>query len=189
MKSEGAAHGFQVEIHSQWSEAFGLPLDLLPNCAKIKHPDIQLRFHHIYKETKLFDDVSALTIDALLLEMFSSLRHTTVVKQRLTPEWVKKIDDLLHDHFDQPLSLQSIATELDLHWAHLSRDFPRYFHCTFGAYIRKIRVEKSLSMLRDPQLSLTNIALQCGFSDQSHYNRCFKEFIGVTPKAFRRITD
>ena len=188
LKPAGTTRGFQLEIHPQWSDAFNLNLDALPNCAKVLHPGVKLPFYNIYKEAKRFDDLSGLAIDALLLDLFSTLRGVVATANKATPGWVKKIDELLHDQFDQPLSLQAIAAELDLHWAHLSRDFPRYFHCTFGEYVRKIRIEKSLALLRHPQLSLTEIALLCGFADQSHFNRCFKEFSGITPKVFRRLS-
>lgn len=184
----GLTRGFQLEIQPQWSQSFELILNALPNCAKVTHPGIKLLFHNIYKEAKLPDDVSSLTIDALLLEMLTALRGIEGVTERARPGWVTKINELLHDQFDQPLSLQGIAAALDLHWAHLSREFPRYFHCTFGAYVRKIRLEKSLALLRNKNLSLTDIALRCGFADQSHFNRCFIEFCGVTPKTFRKIS-
>lgn len=188
VKPPGLARGFQMEIHPQWSHQLEVNLDLLPNCAKIHHPGLKLLFYQIYKEAKLPDDVSSLTVDALALEMFSTLRGVETASSSKRPGWVKKIDDLLHDRFDQPLSLQALALELNLHWVHLSREFPRYFHCNFGEYVRKIRLEKALSLMRNKNLSLTDIALRCGFADQSHFNRCFKEFARITPKAFRKIS-
>lgn len=188
VKPAGLTRGFQMEIHPQWSLPFELKLESLPNCSKITHPSIKLLFYNIYKEAKLPDDLSSLTIDALVMEMFSAMHGIEAFTANGTPRWVKKADELLHDRFDQPLSLQELSVELNLHWAHLSREFSRYFHCTFGTYVRKIRVEKSLALLRNKNLSLTDIALRCGFSDQSHFIRCFKEFTGITPKAFRKIS-
>ena len=188
VKPPGLTLGFQMEIHPQWSHSLEVNLDLLPNCAKINHPGLKLLFYRIYKEAKLPDDVSSLTTDALVLEMFSTMCGIETAARGKRPGWVKKISELLRDRFDQPLSLRSLALELNLHWAHLSREFPRYFHCNFGEYVRKIRLEKSLALMRNKGLSLTDIALQCGFADQSHFNRCFKEFSGVTPKNFRKIS-
>lgn len=188
LRPKGITHGFQVEIHSEWSQKFKLAWHALPPSKNVIHPGTKLLFHRIYKESKLTDDVSCLTIDALLLELFSAVRGFETVKGNTRPGWVKKLDDLLHDQFNQPLSLQTLAIELNLHWAHLSREFPRYFHCTFGEYVRKIRVEKSLALLRNKTLSLTDIAFQCGFADQSHFIRCFKEFTGTTPRTFRKIS-
>lgn len=188
VKPVGTTRGFQLEIAPEWSQQFALNLQTLPDSTKVLHPGIKLLFYNIYKESKLADDVSVLSIDALLLNMLTTMQGTTMRGEHRQPAWVKSIDELLRENFLQPPSLQTIATELNLHWAHLSREFPRYFHCNFGTYIRQIRIEKSLALLRNNQRSLTEIALQCGFADQSHFIRCFREFLGVTPKAFRKLS-
>lgn len=69
---------------------------------------------------------------------------------------------------------------------HLSRDFHKYFHCNLGEYLRELRVEKSLKLLNEYE-SLSEVALECGFSDQSHFIRCFKENIGVTPLKYKNL--
>ncbi|XHR92263.1 helix-turn-helix domain-containing protein [Mucilaginibacter sp. UC70_90] len=56
-----------------------------------------------------------------------------------------------------------------------------------GEYIRKLRVEKSFALLADGGLSLTDIAYACGFADQSHFLRCFKQFGGSNPSAYRKF--
>lgn len=188
VKPAGTTRGFQLEIAPEWSQQFELNSAALPDSAKVLHPGVKLLFYNIYKEAKLADDVSGLSIDASLLNMLTAMRGKARRAEKHQPAWVKAMDELLRENFMQPPSLQTLATELNLHWAHLSREFPRYFHCNFGAYIRQIRIEKSLALLRDKHLSLTDIALQCGFADQSHFIRCFREFLGVTPKAFRKLS-
>ncbi|HYE73016.1 MAG TPA: AraC family transcriptional regulator [Blastocatellia bacterium] len=188
IKPKGTTRGFQLEIDEQWSRKFELNLDALPGIARITQPIIRLPFYNIYKEAKLFDDASRITIDALLIEIFAALQGLSSSRATTMPAWVKRVDEILHDNFAHPPSLQELSQELNLHWAHLSREFPRYFHCNFGEYVRKIRVEKSLVLLRNKNLSLTEIALACGFADQSHFIRCFKAFCGITPKAFRKIS-
>jgi AraC-like DNA-binding protein len=184
-RAGGVSEAFQVELSRDWGRRLGVAESLWPASAKITNPHIKLLFHSIYKEVKQPDDTSRLTIDALLLQALEMLRGGAGGANR--PQWVATVDEMLRDNFDQPLSLQGLSAELKLHAAHLSRDFPRYFNCNFSQYLRKIRVEKSLGLLRNKKLSLTDIALTCGFADQSHFIRCFKEFNGVTPKAFRRL--
>ncbi|MFN0119974.1 MAG: AraC family transcriptional regulator [Blastocatellia bacterium] len=187
VKPAGITRGFQLEITPEWSRQFDVDPQTLPDSAMVLHPGVKLLFYNVYKEAKRGDDVSGLSIDALLLDMLASMGGAAARPGAARPVWVKTLDELLRENYAQPPSLQTVAAELDLHWAHLSREFPRYFQCTFGAYIRKIRVGKSLALLRDKNLSLTDIALQCGFADQSHDIRCFREFMGVTPKAFRKL--
>jgi len=56
-----------------------------------------------------------------------------------------------------------------------------------GEYIRKLRIEKSFALLADGGLSLTDIAFTCGFADQSHFLRCFKQFGCDSPSAYRKL--
>ena len=179
--------GFQVEISHDWCRKFEMRFDELPKSSIVLNPSVKLHFYNIYKESKLSDDTSNLTIDALLLQMFETMSGVESVWTSTKPLWVNKVDELLHDNFDQPLSLQYLSDELNLHSAHLSREFSKYFYCNFSEYVRKIRIEKSLNLLRNNQLTLTEISLMCGFADQSHFIRSFKTFHGITPKHFRKI--
>lgn len=187
VKSGGISRQFQLELDHNWCKKYEVDIDRLPNSAIIADPNIKLLFYNIYKESKLSDDASGLTVDSLLLQAFETIRGVQRVSDASKPSWVNRIKEILHDNFDRPLTLRELSDELDLHSAHLSRDFSKYFSCNFGEYIRKIRVEKSVAMLRKKKLSLTDIALMCGFADQSHFIRCFKEFNGITPKKFRQI--
>lgn len=186
-KLDNITRQFQIELSHDWCQRFEVNLEKIPNSLKILNPNIKLLFYNIYRESKLSDDISGLTIDSLLLEIFESISKIEATFGNSKPRWVIKIEEILHDNFDQHLSLQGLAEELEMHWVHISREFPRYFRCNFGEYIRKIRIEKSLTLLRNRNLSLTEIALMCGFADQSHYIRCFKEFNKITPKKFRQI--
>lgn len=187
VKPSGLTRGFQFEISDDWFRRFAFDEGSLPDSSFISHPGIKLLFYNLYKETKQADDVSPLSIDALAVDIFTILNRQTVRAERGRPDWVARIESRLREDVTTPPTLQHLALDLNLHWAHLSREFPRHFNCTFGAFIRQVRVEKSLSLLRNADLSLTEIAVACGFSDQSHFIRCFREFLGLTPKEFRKI--
>lgn len=188
-KSGGISHHFQLELTHDWCRKFEMDQDRMPGSAKLLNPKIKLLFYNIYQESKLLDDTSNLTIDSLLLQAFETMRGVEKSSASPRPAWVKIIDEILHDNFDRTLSLRELSAQLNIHPAHLSRDFPRYFRCNFSEYIRMIKVEKALSMLRNRKFALTDIALGCGFADQSHFIRCFKKFVGITPKAYRKIVN
>ncbi|HEX6187366.1 MAG TPA: helix-turn-helix transcriptional regulator, partial [Pyrinomonadaceae bacterium] len=67
------------------------------------------------------------------------------------------------------------------------RSFSRYFRCTLGEYVRHIRVQRSLELMPRRNLTLTEIATTCGFADQSHFTRSFKQIMGVRPSTYRRL--
>jgi AraC family transcriptional regulator len=191
-KAGDVSLGFQIEIDQGWYKKFELRPDDLPAMVQIDHPSIKILVHNIYKEARLgtaYAGMTAdLTVDALLLEafdVFGGIESSRTFDR--TPRWVKKLDEILREDHERPLSLLALSAELGVHWAHLSRDFPRYFRCNFSQYLRKIRVERSLGMLRKRSLTMADIACKCGFADQSHFIRCFKQYTGLTPKNFRKI--
>lgn len=187
VKPPSITRGFQAEFSTDWGKKFGVDFSKFSGSLNIKNPSLKLLFYNIFKEAKTFDNFSNLAIDSLLLEALEGLRGIENLSKTTTPGWVKKIDEILHENFDKTLLLNELSDELNIHAAHLSRDFPRYFYCNFGEYVRKIKIEKALILLRQKHLSLTDISFACGFADQSHFIRTFKEFHGITPKLFRKL--
>jgi AraC-like DNA-binding protein len=110
-------------------------------------------------------------------------------KKKDVPEWAKELKDIIQDQIDTnlTLSLKEISESLNVHPTYLSREFSKYFdNLSFGDYIRKLRIEKSLELMKDPKHSLAEIAYLTGFSDQSHFNRTFKLHTGKNPSVYRK---
>jgi AraC family transcriptional regulator len=103
------------------------------------------------------------------------------------PEWLKKVQDLLHDRWQDKVCLTELSHAVDVHPVTISHYFPKFFSCTLGAYMRKLKVEKALSMLNSSGESLSAIAYDCGFFDQSHFIRTFKELTGFLPGHYRAL--
>src|SRR5262249_19219721 len=101
------------------------------------------------------------------------------------PQWLKDIEQLLHNQFSDQLTLADMARSAGVHPTHLARTFRQYYQCTIGEYIRNLRVEYSCQKLAATEIPLIDIALEAGFYDQSHFSRCFKQIMGLTPTEFR----
>ena len=185
VKPEGYTRGFQLETKADWFAGFDFQLNDFPSYINIRNPHIKLSFHNIYKETKIFGKETNLAIEALLLEVLQELGSFRKFSETKKPFWVKKIDEIFRESFAEKLTLNDLANQLNLHPIYLCRMFPQFFGCGFGEYLRKLRIEKSLILLRNKSFSLTEIAFACGFADQSHFTRCFKLFMGLSPKEYR----
>ena len=124
--------------------------------------------------------------EKLLIEIFEKyIKEKKRTKK--APAWAKEIKELIQDHIDTSISLKEISKGLDIHPAYLSREFSKYFdNLSFGEYIRKQRIEKAVEYLKNSNYPLTKIAYLTGFSDQSHFTRIFKKFIGVNPLVYRK---
>ncbi len=110
-------------------------------------------------------------------------------KKREIPEWAKELKEIIQDQIDTnlTLSLKEISESLKVHPSYLSREFSKYFDdLSFGDYIRKLRIEKSIELMKDSKYSLAEIAYLTGFSDQSHFNRIFKNHTGKNPSVYRK---
>lgn len=187
IKPKGFARGFHIELDQKWINRFDLDLKKLQGNIQIADPGIKFLLYKIFRETKNHDNTTALSIQNLLLETFVRMENKQNAHHKGKPVWVSEIREVLHEHYVDRLSLTELSYMLNIHPVHLSRDFSKYFRCSLGEYIRKLKVEKALSLLSNKSISLTDITFACGFSDQSHFIRCFKQEIGTSPLLYRRL--
>lgn len=187
IKPEGFTRGFHLEIEKPWFERMGFGTENLEGSLKISDPGIKLLMYQIFRATKMGDASEVISVESLLAELLSKLQSKQQKASRSKPLWVTLIDEILRERFAENLTLEALSELVQIHPVHLSRDFSRYFHCNLGQYIRQLKVEKALSLMAQPQMTFTEIAYECGFADQSHFTRCFKELNDLNPTAHRKL--
>jgi len=128
----------------------------------------------------------ASTADSIAMLVLHALNPPPATRQ-VPPPWIKRAGELLRDRWNEPVGLEELAATVGVHPVTLSRYFPRYFPGTLGHYLRTLRITKALALIRNTPLSLTQIAYECGFCDQIHFTRTFRQFTGMLPKAFRKM--
>ena len=99
--------------------------------------------------------------------------------------WLARVVEKLTEEFTENFSTDELATEARVHPVHLAAVFRQFHGETMGEYVQKIRVAHASRLLLDKEIPLSEIAYSTGFSDQSHFTRIFKRFVGVTPGVFR----
>jgi AraC family transcriptional regulator len=140
----------------------------------------------VYHDCLAADQHSTLSIHQQLLALLQTGNAPQHEKQ-LFGGRALKVAELLHDRWNENISLQDLSIITQLHPVTVSRHFAAYFNCSLGEYMRKIRIGKALFLVRQTDDSLTGIAYQCGFFDQSHFTRTFREQTGFLPKDFRKL--
>jgi AraC family transcriptional regulator len=88
--------------------------------------------------------------------------------------------------FSCDLSLQALANESGYSRVHFVRMFRTATGYSPHSYLLNLKLERAQQLLRNPSMSLIDIALDCGFSSHSHMSRLFHKIVGVTPSAYRR---
>ncbi len=95
---------------------------------------------------------------------------------------LQQVTEYIHEHLHQDLKLIELSAIAQLSPYYFLRLFKQRLGITPHQYILQCRIEKAKHLLQQTQLSIADIALQTGFSDQSHMTRCLKQKLGMTPK-------
>lgn len=132
------------------------------------------------------DDVAPLAMEGVLLEILAeSARAIGEGGGSNAPSWLRRVRESLEDSCLEAPSLSELAALAGVHPVHLSREFRKHYQSTIGEFIRKRRIEHASHLLANSPTPLSEIALLCGFSDQSHFCAMFKAHTGLTPAKFR----
>lgn len=155
------------------------------NLSVLNNPYSKFIMLKVYKELLAADGFSGSSVKMLLLYLICANRKREAGKGQ--PCWVNLVRELLHDRWNGQLTLQDLSQATGLHPVTISKFFPKYFACTFGEYMRRLKIEKSLQLIKTSSASLTEIAQECGFSDQSHFTRTFKQLTGFLPNQYAKL--
>ncbi len=94
--------------------------------------------------------------------------------------------DYVLTHYGEAITVEQVAKRANLSGSQLQREFRRLFGVSLGEYILKVRLIMARRSLEATQLAVGQIALDCGFYDQSHFTRAFRKTNGMSPLAYRR---
>lgn len=99
-----------------------------------------------------------------------------------------KMTDYIHNNYQDKLTIDKIANSGAVCRSKSCQLFQQYVHMTPTTYLTKYRLSKSAELLRDTELSITEISLLCGFQSPSYYISVFKRETGQTPLRYRDIS-
>jgi AraC family transcriptional regulator len=153
----------------------GLGNLLLP---ALSHPD---------EVTPLFVDHVLLAVGVHIAQTYGGVRPITrLVRGGLAPWQERRAMDVLRANIKSGVTLREVARECGLSVGYFSHAFRRTLGVAPHKWLTEQRVVLSKEKLRDDRLSLSDVASECGFSDQSHLTRIFRQAVGVSPGAWRR---
>ena len=104
----------------------------------------------------------------------------------LAPWQIRRVCQYVEEHIDQPIRLEHLSVVVHLSTTHFSRTFKRTMGETPHSFVIRCRLEQARHLMLTTELSLSNVALACGFADQAHFTRTFHQSIKMSPGAWRR---
>ena len=144
----------------------------------LSHPD---------QANPLFVDYVLLAVGAHIAQTYGGMRPMSRLPQgRLAPWQERRAKEILRANLEDGVPLKEVARECGLTVSHFARTFRRTLGVTPHNWLNEQRIALSKEKLRHERLSLSDVAAECGFCDQSHFTRHFTRIVGITPGAWRR---
>jgi AraC family transcriptional regulator len=132
-------------------------------------------------------------VDSLATAMAAHLlRHHTTRKHGfrehedgLSKQKLKQAVDYINAHLGEDLSLSAIASELGMSQYYFCHLFKQSTGMSPHQYLMRQRIERAKHLLKQREQTILSVAMACGFANQSHFAKCFRQYTGINPKQFR----
>lgn len=162
---------------------------------KVKSLLLEIKNEYLSSSTS-FSEVS---IYSKTLEIITLIGRSRAAAGMETPspdaprkqeEYIEKFIEIcnyISAHCSDELNLEAVASMSGFSKFYFSRLFKQFTNVSFYKYVNQKRIEKAAKMLTKPNISITNVALSCGFESLSSFIRMFKIVKGCTPTEFRNM--
>ena len=117
--------------------------------------------------------------------LFASEIENAICRSRAEPVAIWKARKYIEQHAGEQLSLTKVANFVNRNANYLSENFKQVTGINFVEYVAGRRFANACDLLRNPNLSISEIAFAAGFQSLSQFNRVFKRFSGISPTQYR----
>jgi AraC family transcriptional regulator len=148
---------------------------------------------------RLIDDANSPVIEGFLAmqpvfaapgvaQFHGFMREKPGVRIGMLAVWQeRRAKELLAGNLAGNITLSELANTCELSVRHFTRAFRASTGMSPRAWLLRLRVEKAKHLLTSSRRVLAEIALDCGFTDQSHFTRTFRRSVGMSPGAWQRL--
>ena len=171
--------GMGVEDNPESIEALmSLALNVSPTLNK-KQLEKSIQDLPKYSQKKLEAFAALLPIISEYIEANNLLADADMTIGQLVKSYVK-------NNLSKKITLSDISWKLHYSTVTLTEHFKNEYDMTIMEYVMKKRMEKASRLLHNSELSIREVAEDCGFSDNEYFSRCFKNTYGVSPVTWRK---
>jgi AraC-like DNA-binding protein len=138
------------------------------------------------REEALLGDAAAAHIIPALVEQLLALGSRVVARERRVPEWLLHAEGIVRHAYGERISVSELAVRVGVSPSRLTHGFRDLLGRSFGDFVREVRVGAAARGLASTDEPIGDVADRCGFADQAHLTRVFREAKGCTPLEYRR---
>lgn len=91
----------------------------------------------------------------------------------------------VNEHYGKELSMAEVANRISLNYSYFSLLFKEKTGMNFVEYLKKVRIEKAMQLLKDPELKVYEISGMVGYNNTKHFTTTFREYTGISPSEYR----
>lgn len=102
---------------------------------------------------------------------------------------VSKIEEIIRQNLDKPITCEEIARQVFLNSEYLSRMFKKKTGKNLSNYIIELKMEEAKKQLETTEKSISSISIELGYGNFSHFSKCFRKVYGVSPQEYRESYD
>jgi AraC family transcriptional regulator len=143
---------------------------------------------------RLYGESLGTALAARLVQNYAVSKPCEVKASGLSQSQLKRVIDYIKANLTQDLSILDLATLTGMSESHFSRSFKRSVGIAPYQYLMQQRVERAKQLLTKrfskgeapPTIAISTIALDCGFANQTHLTKVFRQMTGMTPKAYQK---
>ncbi len=171
---------FNIEFSPEWFDKHDI------NSKKIK-PQIKDAQNYPFLLRLLIDFLKHRKIDffeELLMQLITGEEKMTSPTRK---PWLGKLVRILDNEIEKNHSLRTLSERVFVHPNYMSRVFKEHFDVTIGQYQMDKKIKSATKKLFIEKNSIAQIALDCGFFDESHFIKVFKAYNRITPHQFRML--
>lgn len=145
-------------------------------------------------EMKVFDNFSKLLTFLMILQILAyaedvrtlNIKHLSVNIKPQDHQRMQSIHTYVEENFKDPISNDQIARYVNMTTPAFCRYFKRQTQKTFTQFVTEYRVGHARRLLAQEDMTISLASLESGFNNLSHFNKKFKQIVGVTPSEFRK---
>lgn len=118
--------------------------------------------------------------------LISLLRYVEAPSDRQLSSYVAAAIEWMKMHYSEQINLEDMSESLGVSYSHLCRQFSREQGITPMEYLTRIRLEHGMQLLLNTDLTIEQIAAECGFSCGNYFTKVYRKILNVTPSDYRK---
>lgn len=162
----------------------------IPQHALLKDPNKMTELYRRFLDDQETGSLSALSSDLLVMLMLSEIAHAferNTSNRKFADNLAQRARSLIIENYAKQISTGIIADALGCDPDYLGRVFRAVYGETMSQAIRQTRIKRAKFLLMESNLTVCQIATQCGFDDPCYFRRLFRQYEGMTPHEYRSL--